>query len=123
MSNRITEEQKSKAIEEYARTGNLSLAGKAAGVSRITLWNESKRSKVFKTELENAKAIYTDALEELLDGYIRSGECKNTAHSNLIMFKIKAEMPDKYRERIDHKVEGNIKIITGVPRPTGQSVK
>jgi len=119
---KITEEQKEKAIDIYAQTGNMTEAAKAVGLSRRTLEREKQRSRTFKELMTNAKAIYCDSLETILDNRIRSAEYdRDKASALLLMFKMKAEMPDKYRERIDHKVESNIKIITGVPRPTKKS--
>ena len=115
---KLNEDKKDLALVEYAKTGNMSLAAKAVGVSRWTLWNEAKRSAIFRKALDNAKGSYTDALEAILDYRIRKGlEKSDMASATLLIFKLKAEMPDKYRERIDHKVEGDIKIISGVPRP------
>jgi len=115
MSQRLTEEQKKKAIEAYAKHGTLNKAGEVAGVSRITLWREMKRNKAFKEAMENAKQEYVEGLENLLDERIRDGDDK--ASAILLMFKLKAERPDKYRETISHKVDADIKVISAVPRP------
>lgn len=116
---KITEEQKQKAIEVYAEKGNTTKAAEAIGMNRKTLQREMARSKDFKEDMETAKAIYCDGLEEILDRRIRGTDIINLdkASALLLMFKLKAELPDKYREKVDHKIEGNIKIITGVPRP------
>lgn len=113
---KITEEQKEKAIGAYTVSGNMSVAGKAAGVSRQTLSKEMQRCKAFSDEMKNAKAAYCDNLETILYDRIKEPS-KDKASAILLMFKMKAEMPDKYRERIEHKIDGDIKIITGVPRP------
>ena len=119
MSRRITEEQKQIALENYIESGNLTDAANAAGVARWTLWQEGKRNKDFREALDFAKQTYNEQFEKLLDERIKdpSDLYKDKASALLLMFKLKAEYPDKYRERIDHKVEGNVKIITGVPRP------
>lgn len=122
MSIRITEEQKSKALVEYAITGNMYKAALVAGVNRMTLYRESLRDNAFKKRMENAKGQYCDQLEAILDERIKDNGKGDKASALLLMFKLKAELPDKYRDRIDHKVEGNIKIITGVPRPTEQAL-
>ena len=121
---KLTEERKEIAIAEYAKTGNLSKAAKAAGVTRVTLWVEGKRNARFRKLLDNAKFVYTDALEAILDDRIQNArDGKDKASAILLMFKMKAEMPDKYREKIDQKIDGNIKIITGVPRPAKEKGK
>lgn len=115
MVTKISEEVKKKAIEVYATCGVLVVAAKAAGVSRSTLWKESKRNAKFKNELEEAKGTYTDILESILNKRIKEGKSKMS--DVLLMFALKAQMPEKYRERVEHKVHANIKIISGVPRP------
>jgi len=112
---KLTPEVRLKAVEAYAKSGILTVAAKEAGVCRTTLWAEARRNKAFKRQLEQAKGVYTDYLEGILNERIADG--KDKMSGVLLMFKLKAEMPDKYRERVDHKVEGNIKIISGVPRP------
>lgn len=114
--NKITEEQKEKALAVYAEMGNMSKAAEAINMNRKTLQREMGRNKAFREDMQNAKAVYCDRLEALLDDRIKKPD-KDKASAILLMFKLKAEMPDKYREKIDHKVEGNVKIITGVPRP------
>jgi len=64
---RITEEQKKIAIENYAEHGNITKAAQAANLNRWTLWKEMQRSKVFKDSMANAKAAYCDKLEAILD--------------------------------------------------------
>lgn len=116
MGIRITEEQKITAIEKYKEYGNMSLAASAINMNRKTLQREMGRSAAFKADMGDAKAAYCARLEQILDERIKSPE-GDKASALLLMFKMKAEMPDKYRERIEHKVDGDIKIITGVPRP------
>ena len=112
---KVSDEVRKKAIEAYAKSGILAVAAKEAGVCRTTLWAEAKRNKAFRDALEEAKASYCDVLEIILNKRIMDGHDKMSAL--LLMFKMKAEMPNKYRERIEHKVESNIKIISGIPRP------
>ena len=114
MSNRITEEQKNIAIKEYAVCGTMTKAAGKAGVSRQTLYEEEKRDKKFKQAMLNAKKEYIDSLEDVLDARIRSANDK--ASAILLMFKLKKENPE-YRDKFEHKVDAEIKIISGVPRP------
>ena len=116
MSVKITEEQKEKAIGAYTVSGNMSEAAKVALTTRRTLEREMSRCKAFSEDMKDAKAIYTDKLEKILDDRI-ADPAKDKASAILLMFKMKAEMPDKYRERIDHKVDSEVRIISGVPRP------
>ena len=114
MSNRITEEQKNIAIKEFAKCGTMTRAAGKAGVSRQTLYEEEKRDKSFKAKMLNAKKEYVDSLEDVLDSRIRSANDK--ASAILLMFKLKKENPD-YRDKVEHKVDAEVTIISGVPRP------
>ena len=116
MSNRITEEQKKIAIKEYAKCGTMTRAAGKAGVCRMTLYEEEKRDKSFKAKMLEAKKEYIDGLEDVLDSRIKSSTDK--ASAILLMFKLKKENPD-YRDKIEHKVESQVTIISGVPRPKG----
>jgi len=114
MSKRITEEQKNKAIKEYSVTGTMTKAAKAIGMSRMTLWEETKRDKTFKQSMANAKIEYVEGLEAVLDHRIKDNNDK--ASAILLMFKLKKENPD-YRDKVEHKVDAEVTIISGVPRP------
>ena len=116
MRARISDEIKQRAVDAYAKCGVLAIVAKEVGVSRTTLWAESKRNLAFRDALEEARATYCDILESILNKRIMDGS-KDKMSGLLLMFKLKAEMPNKYRERIDHKIEGDVKIISGVPRP------
>ncbi len=112
--NRITEQQKNKAIEVYAEMGTVLKASQAAGVSRQTLYEEMKRDKLFKKAMTFAKQEYVESLEDVLDHRIKSANDK--ASAILLMFKLKKENHE-YRDKVDHKVDAEVTIISGVPRP------
>ena len=119
---KLTENQRAKAIEAYTISGNMSKAGKAIGVCRQTLSEEKKRNKAFKEAMENAKETYVDSLVEIAWARAESGESKMA--DTLLMFLIKAGRPE-YRDKqeITAKVDGNIKIISGIPRPKEEPAK
>ncbi len=114
MSNRITEEQKNIAIEQYALTGNQKSAASATNVTARTLRNEMGRSVIFKDAMQEAKLAYDASLLEILRERIKEGTSKFS--DTLLMFEVKKHMPE-YREKFEHKIDANIKIISGVPRP------
>ena len=114
MSIRITTEQKNKALEIYAKHGTVLKAAQFASVSRQTIYEEMKRDKDFKKAMLNAKQEYVESLEDVLDARIRSHEDKYSAI--LLMFKLKKENHE-YRDKVEHKVDAEITIISGVPRP------
>ena len=115
MSNiRITEQQKNKAITTYKTFGTVTRAADACGTSRQTLYEEMKRDTAFKKAMTNAKQEYVESLEDVLDHRIRDANDK--ASAILLMFKLKKENHD-YRDKVEHKVDAEVTIISGVPRP------
>jgi len=115
MSERITEEQKEVAVSVYRLTGLITEAAKTAGVSRVTLWKEQKRSITFKKAMEDAREEYADQLEK--EGDTLTRDRHDMPSVTWRIFRLKALRPDMYRERVDHKVDTDIRIITATPRP------
>jgi hypothetical protein len=86
-------------IEVFATTGNVSLAAGAAGVSRAAPYKRAGVSLTF------AQA-WLQAREEAVD--ILEAEARRRAlatSDTLLMFLLKAGRPEKYRERVDIKVD------------------
>ena len=115
MSQRITEEQKDKAIEVYAQKGNLLDAAKAVNLSTKTLLRERQRNSVFRKAMEEARLEHCEYIEQ---DVLKAANNPNIKQPQLLakFFRAKRHIPE-YRDKVDHSVEGNIKIITGVPRP------
>ena len=118
--NRITSEQKIKVLEAIAKSGNYTVAAQHAGTTRATIWAESKRDKKFAADILSARDAYADVLEAILDSRIKNDKDKMGAI--LLMFSLKANRPDKYRELSTVKHEGDIRIISGVPRPVNNPI-
>jgi len=115
MSKRITEEQKQIAVEEYALKGNLIDAAAKAGVCSLTLIREKKRSADFRKLLEEADEKHHEYIEKDLYDAAHNPDMRQP--QLLAQFaRAKRHIPE-YRDKIEHKVEGNIKIISAVPRP------
>ena len=115
MTQRITEKQKDIAVEVYAKKGNLIDAAGAAGTSSRTLLKEKNRSATFKAEMKESKELYCEEIRRKMHNLTEDKEAKHPQFL-AVMAQARAHM-EEYRDRVDHKVEGNIKIITGVPRP------
>ena len=114
MSERITTEQKNKALEVYAETGYQKSAAQAIRLSTKTIQREMGRDKVFKEDMEEAKLGYNARLLKTLRDRIDEGKSKLS--DALLMFEVKKHMPE-YREKFEHKVDTTVTIISGVPRP------
>ncbi len=112
--NRITAEQKAKIIEALYKSGNNTIAASHAGVDRNCITRECKRDKKFSHDVQVARDAYADVLESIADKRIRDDTDK--ASAILLMFRLKALRPTMYRDNQTIHHEGNIKIISGVPR-------
>jgi len=117
MNTRITTEQKNKAIEVYAEVGTVLKASQVAGVSRQTIYEEMKRDRSFKKTMTDAKQSYIEGLEDVLDRRIKDKNDK--ASAILLMFKLKKENHE-YRDKVEHKVDSQVTIVSGIPRPPGK---
>ena len=112
---KITEEQKNKAVDVYAEKGNLIDAAKAIGMSSRTLLRERKRCASFKKLMGESRELYCEEIRRKMHNLTEDRDAKHPQFL-AIMAQARAHM-DEYRDKIDHKVEGGIRIITGVPRP------
>ncbi len=121
MADRITEEQKALVIEALHKSGNNTIAAQKAGIDRKTITRECKRDKKFAQDVLEARQSYGELLEAIADKRIKDGTDKGSAI--LLIFRLKSIFPEKYRETQTVKHEGNIKIITGIPRPQGTQIK
>ena len=115
MSNRITEAQKEIAIEAYEKEGNMVKAAQAASVNVRTLQREAKRSALFRKQLDEADLLYHEYLKQLIREAIHNPNIK-MPQLMAIFFEVKKHIPE-YRDKLEHTVDGGIKIISGVPRP------
>jgi len=116
MSVRITEAQKAIVLDALTKSGNNTIAAQRAGIDTRTILRERKRDKKFNADYLAARDSYADVLEAIADRRIRDDNDK--ASAILLIFRLKALRPDIYRDNQTVKHEGNIKIISGVPRPT-----
>jgi hypothetical protein len=91
-------------LAAYAKVGKRGLAAKEAG---ITVWGVDNwvRTDVYsiKKRMKLAHEHYVESLEQLMDDRL-SNPTGNRGSDILLMFKLKAEAPEKYRE--DVKVLG-----------------
>lgn len=112
---RIDSEMKAAAVAAYQLTGTLLRAGKVAGCSRRTLNNEMNRDPKFMEAMKDAKATFGEGLEDLALKRILDEKFKGS--TILLMQRLNAELPEKYKHRTETKIEGEIKVVTAVPRP------
>jgi hypothetical protein len=87
-------------LAAYARVGKRSRAAKEAG---ITIWcvDNWVRTDVYSItkRMQQAHQQYVESLEQLMDERLRNPQ-GNRGSDVLLMFKLKAEAPQKYREEV-----------------------
>jgi len=86
-------------IEVFAATGNVRLAATAAGVSRDAPYKRAQADQAFG-------AAWLRAREDAVDGL--EAECRRRALNGsdaLLTFLLRAERPDKYRDRVDVRLD------------------
>jgi hypothetical protein len=91
-------------LEAFAKCGKLGTAATAIGVSRtcVERW-QAEDLYGFRKRLDQAHQAYVEFLEQLMDDRLENPQ-GNRGSDILLMFKMKAEAPHKYRE--DVKVVG-----------------
>ena len=115
-ANKLNPAQQEIAVEAYTNYGTLHMAAKSIGTSRRSLARAIKADEEFAQEMEQAKLTHIDLLENILFERIQEGKGRSDL---LLMFKLKAELPNKYRDNVTQRHEGtiNLQVISGVPRP------
>ena len=115
-ANKLNPAQQEIAVEAYTNYGALHMAAKSIGTSRRSLARAIKADEEFAQEMEQAKLTHIDLLENILFERIQEGKGRSDL---LLMFKLKAELPNKYRDNVTQRHEGtiNLQVISGVPRP------
>src|SRR5262245_41897979 len=116
-SAQFTQRRKSLFLRNYAETGNISLAARAAGIERRSIYVWQERDGRFaaamrQAEIEAVEALEAEARRRAFEGvtherpiYYKGEQVGSeliTTHSDLLMiFLLKAARPEKYRDRYD----------------------
>lgn len=85
-------------LTAFAELGTVSQAAMVAGCSRVTVYAWDKAdAQDFKERWEHARHDFRESLEKMIMDRLISPQ-GNRGSDVLLMFKAKAEMPEKYRE-------------------------
>lgn len=103
-------------LEAYVSIGWRAASAKVGcAVSLPTYWRLS--DPVFAAELVSAKAYITDKIEAVLEETAVGERDLTSAQTQLLKFKLQADRPDRYRDRVSIEQSGPdggpIKIDTG----------
>lgn len=116
-------------LKNFARTGNVSKACKASKLSRQAYYDHKKADPDFAQRVKEAEEAFVESMEAEADRRAMKGTLKPVFHlgkevghirqysDTLLIFRLKALRPDKYRERaeVEHKGEGVISIQINAP--------
>lgn len=104
----IANAKKNKFLNALAKLGSVKAAAEDAGIDRTThyTWLDDES---YKKAYERARQIAADALEEearrrAVEGYIGKDGVREYSDKLLIAL-LKANFPDRYKERVESKVE------------------
>lgn len=106
-----TERSKKRFLEAFAKHGTVTAACKAAGIGRTTHYDWTHEDPDYADQFEHARDALVDSLEEEAVRRARDGIEKGIYHQGelvaverqysdtLLIFLLKANRPDKYKER------------------------
>jgi len=104
-------------VAALAETGNVSKAAKLAGVGRTTHYEWVAADSEYAAKVAEALDVAADALEtearrRAVDGvdepvFYKGEECGAIRRysDTLLIFLLKGVRPEKYRDRVDHRIE------------------
>jgi hypothetical protein len=87
-------------LEAYSKCGRITQAAEASGITRwcVDKWLQTDKYSI-KKRLEFAHAKYVELWEQLMDARLET-PTGNRGSDVLMMFKMKAIAPEKYREEV-----------------------
>ena len=129
MAAKITHDQKETAIATIREKGTIRAGAEVAGISVRTLNEEMKRSEVFKRRVKEARtegySRLADEARQLVIDYM-AGKYEKTDRNRLTaaIALLNAYEPGfRGTTTIQGKVEHELRVITGVPRPKYREVE
>lgn len=119
---KVTPKKREQFLERLAETASVTAAATATKISRKTWYQHRNSDKDFAESWEAALDTGTDALEDEAVRRAHEGVLKPVFHGGkqvgeireysdtLLMFSLKARRPEKYRERVDNRVSGDVNV-------------
>lgn len=114
----IRDARKRMFLIDYCQSGSIEQASKSAGVGRVTTWYWRRDDKEFTKAFDVADRIYHDNYLSQLERELKKRSLDKSAPMSTValFFALKAEAPDKYREKVPEQREiGPIKVILEIP--------
>lgn len=119
----MTAKKREAFILAFAQMGNVSKACAKAKISRQTVYRHKKEDETFAELWSEAEDIYVELLEAEADRRARGGTLKPVFYKGekvgsvreysdtLLMFRLKALRPDKYRENSAVQHSGEMQVV------------
>ncbi len=101
---KLTAEKKRKFLELLAELGNATHAAEGIDVTRQCLYNARKNDPEFAEAWGAAHDLGNESLEDIARQRAKDGS------DTLLIFLLKGARPEKYRERFEANVTGNLTI-------------
>jgi len=113
----IDNPQKRAYLISYTRTGSNNKASDSAQTERTTSWRWKRDDEQFKQAFSVADEIYSHNYLNELQQELKKRATDKTAQMSTIalFFALKAEAPDKYREKAAPLISGEVTIKLALP--------
>lgn len=98
-----TQQKKDAFIQAYAELGTITHAARQAGIARKTVYRWQQADEDFALAMHDCREQVTDTLER--EAIRRATDGSDT----LLIFMLKANRPDKYRENVKIEHSGQIR--------------
>ncbi len=112
--------KKREFLEAYPGIRRVSETAQAVGIAENTVWTWLHRDKEFRKAWELTYVLVSERRRMLYEAELerRALEGKSKMADVLLMFSIKGEDPNKYREKpVQQQIIGNLVVKTDIPRP------
>ena len=116
-------ERQTEFLQHLENTGNVSAAAKKAKIGRRTVYDWLDDDKAFKKLYEISAKIGIELLEDEVVRRAHEGVLKpiyqggklvgkvREYSDTLLIFLLKGKKPEVYKERVDHNVKEQVKIV------------
>jgi len=96
-----TQKKRGQVLKALGQGLSAAAAAKAAGIGRTALYAWRKDDEAFCEEWDDAVESGTDLLEDLA---LERAKTSDT----MLIFLLNGRRPEKYRKRLDHRVDANV---------------
>lgn len=124
MFEEIKQQNKRVYLQSYAKSGSYKLSLEASDISHGLPWVWRRDDEEFAKAEQVAKQIYSESLLDKLEEELRKRSLDKDAPMSTValFFALKAEHPDKYREKTADRLIGDITVNLAIPPRTYEAL-